>query len=224
MPKLDARLKMVAQQIRTATHVDIGSDHGYLLWTLLKSGRIQRGIAIENKREPFLKSQRTLADVLCDVRLGDGLSALNPGEAESLSICGMGGLTMVQILGDHPDRIPDRLVLQPNRHSDSVRRWASENGFCLDDEKIAWGHWPYDVMTFRRSNLRWDPAYDDVDQELGFAFGPGNLKRKDERFRSQLLDERTYLLGFSKLHTESRKRLELLEAAITFLAELADHR
>lgn len=224
MPKLDVRLKTVAQQIRTTTHVDVGSDHGHLLWTLLKSGRIERGIAIENKREPFLKSQRRLANLACDVRLGDGLSALNLGEAESLSICGMGGLTMAQILGDHPDRIPDRLVLQPNRHSDSVRRWASENGFCLDDEKIVLGRWAYDVMTFRRSSLCGDPAYEDIDIELGYTFGPLNLKRNDERFRSQLLDERTYLSGFSQRNAATCKRLELIEAAIAFLAAVSEDR
>ncbi len=39
---------IVAEQIRSGTHIDVGSDHGRLLKALLASGRIDRGIAIEH--------------------------------------------------------------------------------------------------------------------------------------------------------------------------------
>ena len=89
MPRLDARLKSVAQQVCCRVHADIGSDHGHLLKALLAAGRIQRGIAIENKRQPFLNSQTTLQGVNADVRFADGIEGLKAGEADSLSICGI---------------------------------------------------------------------------------------------------------------------------------------
>ena len=38
--KLDIRLLTVAQQIRSKTHADIGSDHGGLLVWLLKNAQV----------------------------------------------------------------------------------------------------------------------------------------------------------------------------------------
>src|SRR6056297_785499 len=97
LPRLDERLKIVASLIRCRVHADIGSDHGHLLKALLKSGRIEFGIAIENKTQPFLNSRKTLADCRADVRLADGLAGLQKGEADCLSLCGMGGRSMVRI-------------------------------------------------------------------------------------------------------------------------------
>jgi len=48
MPKLDQRLIAVTRRIGSGVHADIGSDHGLLLASLLGSGRIDYGIAIEN--------------------------------------------------------------------------------------------------------------------------------------------------------------------------------
>ena len=73
MPRLDERLKTVARQIRSDTHVDVGSDHGHLLLALLKAGRIRKGIAIENKQLPFENSRKTLTGVNAEVRFGSGL-------------------------------------------------------------------------------------------------------------------------------------------------------
>ncbi|MGB1707088.1 MAG: tRNA (adenine(22)-N(1))-methyltransferase TrmK, partial [Rubripirellula sp.] len=98
MPHLDERLKKVAQQIRVTTHVDIGSDHANLLVALLRSGRVKKGIAIENKQQPLLHSQQALVGLDAEVRFADGLDGLLAGEADSLSICGMGAENIVSIL------------------------------------------------------------------------------------------------------------------------------
>ena len=114
MPKLDQRLIAVTRRIRSGTHADIGSDHGLLLASLLASGRINSGIAIENKRQPWENSTATLAGLAAEARLGDGLEVLKSGEADSLSICGMGAENMIAILERYPDRVPNTVVLQPN--------------------------------------------------------------------------------------------------------------
>lgn len=96
--KLDDRLAAVADQIKSTTHVDIGSDHGSLLVALLNQDRIKFGIAVENKQRPFDNSVRALAGLPAEVRLGDGLNPIEIGEADSLSICGMGAESIRDIL------------------------------------------------------------------------------------------------------------------------------
>lgn len=218
MPKLDVRLQTVASQIRSATHVDIGSDHGGLLVSLLQSGRIDRGIAIENKRQPYENSCRALARLAADVRFGEGLAVLEPEEAESLSICGMGAERIVKILQAFPTRIPSWVVLQPNRQPELIRQWALRNGFHLKDEQIARCHWPYVIMSFRRAGNSHDPAYQHVDQEAALLFGPLILKRRDSKFQDQLREEQEYLSGFARLTPGRTERLRLIRKVLATMA------
>ena len=217
MPKLDVRLIAVTQQIRSNTHVDIGSDHGGLLASTLGSGRVKYGIAIENKRQPFENSARALAGLPAEVRFGDGLHVLQSGEADSLSICGIGAESMLRILTAFPDRVPDHAVLQPNQKPELIRRWALNAGFHLVDEQIARGHLPYAILSFRRSNdcRTMDPAYQNVNQQAALLFGPHVLKRDDRQFDAQLLEEETYWSQFERLEPERRERLEIIRQLLS---------
>jgi tRNA (adenine22-N1)-methyltransferase len=213
LPHLDLRLETVAKQIQADCHADIGSDHGNLLVALLKNGRIQSAIAVENKRQPFENSQKALTGLDGEARFADGLKGLEVGEADSLSICGMGGGSIVAILQADPDRIPPKVVLQPNRDQVLVRRWAMKNGFHLVEEQIAWGHWPYTVLTFRAA-LGIDPAYGEEDLEAALMFGPLNIRRSDPSFIEYLSKERRYLRTLNRLSDSTRRRLELIEAVL----------
>lgn len=211
MPKLDRRLRVVAQLIDGGgTHADIGSDHGALLVHLLRSGRIQRAIAIENKRQPLENSRRALAGLHAEVRFGDGLSGLVEGEATSLSICGMGAERTVKILRGKPARLPDRIVLQPHRQPELIRRWARESGFRIVDEQIVRGHWPYAIVAMDRSVDDRDPAYDGLDQETALLFGPLIVRRRDPQWLDQLRAEARYLERFQRLTPQSAHRLRLI--------------
>lgn len=210
MPRLDLRLIAVAKRIRSAVHADIGSDHGNLLVALLQGGHIGRGLAVENKRQPFLNSQLALTGLNAEVRFGDGLGVIDKNEADSLSICGMGGQKMVAILSAHPDRIPPKFVLQPNRRPELIRRWAFEHGFHLTDETIAQGHWPYQIMSFQHGDAEADPAYRDVDFEAAILFGPLLLKQRDPDLLHQLETEFEYLSQFGRLNADGSTRLGLI--------------
>lgn len=220
MPKLDVRLKTVAKQIRTTTHADIGSDHAHLLLAMLKSGRISRGIAIENKRQPFLNSSKALADVDADVRFGDGLSMLSEGEANSLSICGMGAKSIVSILNAFPSRIPSQIIIQPNHEPELVRRWCFDHHFHLAQEQIAKGRWPYHVLRFCRhdslgdSRPGCDPAYEDIDREAALLFGPLLIKDRDPFLRIQLIDEQKHFRSRAQLTDIAASRLKTIDRLI----------
>ncbi len=217
MPKLDQRLITVTRQIRSGVHADIGSDHGLLLASLLGSGRINHGIAIENKLLPFENSKRTLAELAADVRLGDGMEVLEFDEADSLSICGMGAENMRAILEKYPDRVPGYVVLQPNSRAELIRRWAWQAGYWLVAEQVVRTTGRYAILTFRRASAETpqdDPAYDGVDRACGFEFGPLLLKARCADLLADLLEEKTYWSQFSQLTPERHRRCVLIDRAI----------
>ena len=200
--------------IFAVTHADIGSDHGGLLTHLLTHGRIRRGIAIENKQRPYQNSCRALASLNADVRLGDGLAVLSEGEIDSLSVCGLGAESIVKILNEFPDRLPDRLVLQPNRQPELIRRWALNGCYHLHDEQIVRGHWPYTILSLRKAKQRDDPAYLVVERDVGLLLGPLIVKRAEPQWIEQLEEEERYLRQFARLGEASAERLKFIRSVL----------
>lgn len=220
MPKLDQRLIAVTRRVRSTLHADIGSDHGLLLASMLGSGRIQYGIAIENKQQPWENSRRTLESFAADVRLGDGLECLERGEADSLSICGMGAENMIGILERFPDRIPAAIVLQPNSRAELVRKWAWHTGFHLMEEEIIRTTGKYAVFSFQRSpagTVENDPAYEGIELECGFAFGPRLLKQHQTELIADLVEEEKWWCQFEQLKPAPQRRLKLVQVALADL-------
>ena len=214
MPKIDARLRGVARQVHAASHIDVGSDHGGLLVHLLSTGRVRRGIAVENKRQPFQKSCQALQSLDAEVRFGDGLAVVAANEADSLSITGMGAGSIVRILDAFPDRVPSRVVVQPNRQEERVRLWALQAGYRLVDEQIVRGHWPYAILAFERARESEDPAYRGVDYELAITLGPLNVKRREREWIEQLRAEASYWTRFDRLNEHSARRLNAIRRVV----------
>ncbi|UWE02813.1 tRNA (adenine(22)-N(1))-methyltransferase [Laceyella sacchari] len=141
--QLSERLKTIASFIPDHKRVaDIGGDHALLLTLVAKENRLQKGIVGEINRGPHQNaSERVkLADLtnLIDVRLGDGLAVIQPGEVEVVVIAGMGGALIASILEQGKDKLAgvERLILQPNIGESRVRCWLEENGFRLVEETI----------------------------------------------------------------------------------------
>lgn len=206
MPRLDDRLKQVAKWIHGATHADIGCDHGHLPAALLAAGRIQFAIAIDNKPIPLSHARQTLArlgqkrgwdQVPASIRLGNGLDPVAAGELDSLSICGMGGSMIAKILSQHPDRVPTRVVVQPNKLPERVRQWALDGKYRISDE-TAVGRLRHRVLSFVKHTVASepfiDPAYNGLDFEAAILFGPLNLRRREPAFIDELRNHRRYLL------------------------------
>ena len=243
--KLDDRLTEVAKRIRANVHVDIGSDHGKLLLSLLKNQQINRGIAIEKNQRPFQNSTDALqvffpprptdgsAPGVAEVRLGDGLTVLQPGEADSLSICGLGGRVIARILSAHPDRVPEQLIVQPNNRPESVRQWALANDYRLLDEIIVGEEREFIVLAFARrrdggdddnnqskpTNAIQDPAYLNVNFESAILFGPLIIKRNDPALLRQLDEELDYWSQFSELKPPAAMRLKVIKNLRNSLAK-----
>ena len=94
--KLSERLQMMADAVAEgAAAADIGTDHGYLPIWLACNKRCRRVILSDINHGPLRKAQENIQNYLpdfpFDLRQGSGISVLDPGDADTVIIAGMGG-------------------------------------------------------------------------------------------------------------------------------------
>lgn len=140
---LGPRLNLVASKVPEKARLgDIGTDHAYLPIYLWEQGRIQRAVAVDVHEGPFQSAcsaiqSRRLESVI-DVRFGDGLKPVRPGEVNTLTLAGMGGNTMLEIFDASPEVVAqvETLVLQPQGAEGKVRLTLLQAGWKLRDEQL----------------------------------------------------------------------------------------
>lgn len=140
---LSDRLSAVAAMITPGLRVaDVGCDHGYLPIYLVKNGispfvyAMDVGVGpLDRAREHIMQSG--LEDQI-ELRLSDGLTHLNEGEADCVVMAGMGGRLMIDILkrGEEVCREIQEFILQPQSEIESVRHFLEENGYRIISEDI----------------------------------------------------------------------------------------
>ena len=143
MKELTVRLAAVAAMVRDGARVaDIGTDHALLPVWLIKDGRCPFAVASDIGEGPAASARRTVAEAglesAVSVRVGDGLSSVQPHEVEDIVIAGMGGETIAAILADAlwTKDARYRLVLQPMSKPERLRTFLAENGFAVEREEI----------------------------------------------------------------------------------------
>ena len=143
--KLSDRLLTIAGLVQDGARVaDIGSDHALLPVYLVSKGQCPSAIAGELNQGPYEAARRQVREAgltqKIDVRKGNGLAVVTPGETDSVTIAGMGGHLIATILEE--GRIAGKLeqvselVLQPNVGEDAVRHWLTKHDWALTDEQI----------------------------------------------------------------------------------------
>lgn len=137
------RLKQVAGKVTNGYRIaDIGTDHGYVPVMLLREGIVPYAIAVDISKGSLQKARENAArsglEDKMDCRLGDGLSCVKPGEADSIIICGMGGILMRRILeeGKETALSARELILSPHRNPELIVEFLQENGFRIISDEI----------------------------------------------------------------------------------------
>ncbi|MCL2487650.1 MAG: class I SAM-dependent methyltransferase [Oscillospiraceae bacterium] len=139
-PRLSALAALV---LPGSVAADIGTDHARLPIWLVSGGVCPRAVACDIAAGPLAAAARNIAWAglagRIQTRLGDGLAALGPGEADTVIIAGMGGENIAAILARCEwAKSPDiRWLLQPMTRPERLREYLYANGFAVKQEEVA---------------------------------------------------------------------------------------
>ena len=142
--QLSKRLAKVGEFVPSQARLaDIGSDHAYLPVRLMLAKKISYAVCGEVVRGPYESALNQvtlqgLADNIT-VRLADGLFAIEPSDKiDTITICGMGGTLIKQILLEGKERITgeELLILQPNVGEATLRKYLVANEYSIIAEEI----------------------------------------------------------------------------------------
>jgi len=158
---LSDRLKVMAEMIDQSAQsvADIGTDHGLLPIYLIENRNIQKIIATDLHHGPLEKARENLAQKrlqhYVELRRGDGLQVIRPGEVEVMVMAGMGGVLISQLLQQAP-RVAEKttqLLFQPMTAAYSVRKFLLTHGYQISREKLVEErHQVYEIIEARFIN------------------------------------------------------------------------
>lgn len=225
--RLSERLERVAAHVPAGARLaDIGSDHGYLLVALMNRGLISAGVAGEVAVTPFQAAQRSVRDSDLSerirVRLANGLAAIEPADAiTAISLCGMGGETIRDILDSDKSRLcgSERLILQPNGGEQPLRQWLMEHDYrILAEEVLRENRFDYEIIVAERGEPVRYTAHE-------LYFGPLQLQERSSAFlakwqRRLHLKQRTLNHLTQARQTVPEEKVQALKQQISWISEL----
>lgn len=187
MLQLSPRLQAIVELIRSGTVLaDVGTDHAYVPAQAIMSGLTPRAIASDINLDPIRAARETLLQYgltnHIELRHGPGLDVLQPCEAGTIVIAGMGGTTICTIIANGLEVANQaaRLVVQPMVRIAETRAWLSEHGFGIVDERMAKeGRHLYQIIAV-------EPGMSASLTPLELEYGPILLRRHDLLLRDLL--------------------------------------
>jgi tRNA (adenine22-N1)-methyltransferase len=182
---LSKRLQKVASCLSEGSiFADIGSDHAYLPCYVCLADPTAKAIAGEINEGPYSNAVQTVdkynLEHQVDVRLGNGLEILEKDEIHQLVITGMGGALICSILeaGRYKLSAVNRIIVQPNNESSTLRRWLAKHSYMIIEEDILEenGH-IYEIIAAERTNNQ-----QTLFTEKELLFGPILMKKQSNVF------------------------------------------
>ncbi len=133
------RIKNIVNVIENDTLVDVGTDHGFISILAVQSQRAKKVIACDLNEKPLKSCQENIKkhglENQITTKLSDGLKSIEC-DYQSVTICGMGGLLVNNILSFDVQKTRKfkQLVLQPQSDYREVRELIYELGFYIKEE------------------------------------------------------------------------------------------
>ena len=225
--QLSQRLSSVASMVTAGNCLaDVGTDHGYVPIYLYERNIIPRAIAMDVNKGPLERAALHIAESgmkeAIETRLSDGLTALKPGEADSVVIAGMGGPLIIRILSAHPEIAESlkELILQPQSEISEVRIWLYEQGYEIVEEHMVFEDGKYYPMFKAVKNPEAKKLTD-----LEYKYGKISVLGEPEVLRAYLVREiankQNILQKLSEETTEKSKgRAMEIKALLAELEEM----
>jgi dinuclear metal center YbgI/SA1388 family protein len=139
--KLDSRLSAVAGFVNGSRLVDMGTDHAFLPIFLLESGKITSAIAADINDGPLETGRKNaerfgLSEKIVFIK-SDGLDKIDLNGVTDISIAGMGGELIADILSRAKKRLYGiNLILQPQTKREYLFGFLMTNGFFIKSSRI----------------------------------------------------------------------------------------
>lgn len=191
MIKLTPRLELCAAMCPAKERlVDVGCDHGYLAIRLVKEGRVKRALACDLRRGPLENARENIAlygleekiDTLCT----DGLDGVLPVGEDVVTICGMGGENIADILRRAPWTKNAAVVAQPMTKQERLRRFLAQNGYNIYEERL---------------------VYEDFRLYTAMLIGPGRYQGEEHMLYSRAMEKDRLFGDYIKMYYRKyRKR------------------
>ncbi len=222
-PQLTPRLEAVARLIPDCrTFADIGTDHAYLPVWLCMQGVCKNAIASDINKGPLERAKTTVDEYglndKISLRLGGGLDTLEPGEADAVSIAGMGGLMIADILNSGRDKLTKatQIVIQPMSSIPELRGILLRSGWEITGELLAKEDKKlYHIMSAAPSDTASEP------NALDIYIGRALIEAKPPHFGEYIQNERNKLNAVIKgLKAAKNENPEKLNTALALLEEL----
>ncbi|MEL6821725.1 MAG: tRNA (adenine(22)-N(1))-methyltransferase TrmK [Calditrichota bacterium] len=221
--RFEALFRLVPPNVRCLT--DIGYDHGKIMTRLVRVYKEMRTIGVEIQPEAADRFMRFEAPNLpneqnrIDLRTGDGLHPVKPGEADALLIAGVGEMTTDRILSEGTDRLEQMscMIFMPSHAVVHLRHTLKKHGWVTDKEIVAYERRRYYLAVRARK------ANENYLENWTWRYAPSLFDQKDpmlyyyliqvkEHFRDRLqhVDKqppamRDYCLGLDEAIEKARK-------------------
>lgn len=217
--RLSKRMQAVADLVSPCEKMaDIGTDHGYVPIYLVEQGIVKRAIAMDINEGPLLRAKEHIQSAgltdYIETRRSNGLEKLLPGEADAVTIAGMGGGLIIRILteGEKVAEQLSQIIVQPQSEIASVRRFLQESGWLIAQEEMLCEEGKY-YMVMKCVHGTMPPL-----SAAECEYGPFLLKEKHpvlEQYLEERLEKQRSLLEslMKQPETEAiaQRRRELME-------------
>lgn len=195
--QLSKRLQAIADLVTPGNRVaDVGCDHAYVSIYLAKEKLSPKIIAMDINQGPVDRARENIlkygyASVI-EVRKSDGLRKLEPGEADTILLAGMGGALMLQILKARPEVVSaaEELILQPQSEIHLVREALKDLGFLITAENMLTEDSKYYVcMKVKAAREVPDPKPYELTRREHFYYGRLLLEHRNPVLKDYLMHE-----------------------------------
>ena len=205
MNKLTLRLKTIVEELESFdTFADVGCDHGYVAEAMLSLGKCKFAYVTDVSAVCLKKAEALLGRTQTGkfkAIVTDGLKDVP--KVDQVLVAGMGGELICDIL-QGADFLPERLVLQPMKNADKVRKSVINLGYRLIKDYTFKDVKYYDLIVC----VKGQDSYTEDEIE----FGRDNLRQKGDAFK-EVIQRKIAVLesAYESAGQDEKKRLENLK-------------